>query len=148
MSPTSRRILIPVLTPTPGIDVRIGPKGCDWSASSNCVSRSDRASMFVNSYVASTFKIWSAARLPGMITDCSASEVVMRSRIFWCARGACLVINECSERLLVVESPTGPPNFANTDVDGHRKLPNGGHLWRILWPWFLPAYGQIVPHLL
>lgn len=34
------------------------------------------------------------------------------------------------------------------DVDGHRKLPTGGHLWRILWPWFLPAYGQIVPHLL
>ncbi len=33
-------------------------------------------------------------------------------------------------------------------VDGHRKLPTGGHLWRILWPWFLPAYGQIVPHLL
>ena len=35
-----------------------------------------------------------------------------------------------------------------TAVDGHRKLPTGGHLWRILWPWFLPAYGQIVPHLL
>ena len=34
------------------------------------------------------------------------------------------------------------------NVDGHRKLPTGGHLWRILWPWFLPAYGQIVPHLL
>ena len=37
---------------------------------------------------------------------------------------------------------------ALTAVDGHRKLPTGGHLWRILWPWFLPAYGQIVPHLL
>ncbi|MFF9172334.1 hypothetical protein ACF1B7_36140, partial [Streptomyces sp. NPDC014796] len=37
---------------------------------------------------------------------------------------------------------------AGTIVDGHRKLPTGGHLWRILWPWFLPAYGQIVPHLL
>ena len=36
----------------------------------------------------------------------------------------------------------------NHIVDGHRKLPTGGHLWRILWPWFLPAYGQIVPRLL
>ncbi|WP_143542727.1 hypothetical protein, partial [Rhodococcus qingshengii] len=30
--------------------------------------------------------------------------------------------------------------FADLYVDGHRKLPTGGHLWRILWPWFLPAY--------
>ncbi|MHD0301113.1 helix-turn-helix domain-containing protein [Rhodococcus erythropolis] len=28
-------------------------------------------------------------------------------------------------------------------VDGHRKLPTGGHLWRILWPWFLPAYEPV-----
>lgn len=44
--------------------------------------------------------------------------------------------------------PTGRTSWPLTGVDGHRKLPTGGHLWRILWPWFLPAYGQIVPHLL
>ena len=39
-------------------------------------------------------------------------------------------------------------NASTWYVDGRRKLPTGGHLWRILWPWFLPAYGQIVPRAL
>ncbi|WP_169846808.1 hypothetical protein [Rhodococcus marinonascens] len=61
--------------------------------------------------------VLSAALLAGMTAVCSDRAAMMRSKIFACALGACLVISACSEYLVAEDSPTGPPKRASIRAD-------------------------------
>lgn len=113
-SPTSMRILAPVLTPIPGIEVRTLERG--WASSSSSIrpASSVRWSRTAVSEPARLGTINAAASVPGTTTVCSSSAVKMSSTSRSAIRGAFGRNSVISLRRPALRIWAGKPNRSNS----------------------------------